>query len=464
MSEQMSLVKRISEYAVNLRYEDIPAEALRLAQWLVFDTIGTALGGYQRPLGQKAVSFGTTMMKGDEANLIGDGSRVSEEGAAFTNAVMAKILGMDDSHRSAGHIAAEMVPAILAIGQTHGTSGKELLTAIVAAYDVTIRLGLLVRHTHRERGHDLKGTVGAIGATIAAGRCAGLSFEQMCQAVALSTDMASGTEQYVYEGGKCETKDLIAGFAARTAVFAVRLAESGFYGPDGAFDGAYGFFRAFGSGAGDPAAFDDLGQNFMIVSTGFKPHGGCRHTHQAVDAVQQMLAQSPLDASDIEAVTLHTYGYATRPIFRVDPNPKSRDVAGLSIRVATAIALTHGSANPDDYADWDAPLVRHLRNLIDVQIEPEIEANYPNLNGCRLEVTLKSGETRTAALPNMKGEPEFPMTVDDLKNKFHGLTHRLFDRDRVDLLYQRCIDLASLSDVNELLELTRPVERIAEPA
>jgi 2-methylcitrate dehydratase PrpD len=174
-----------------------------------------------------------------------------------------------------------------------------------------------------------------------------------------------------------------------------------------------------------------------------------------VDAVQQLLADAPIDPHAITGIKLETYSYATKPIFRVDPNPPSRDVAGLSIRVATAVALTHGDVMPDDLADWDAPLVQKLRQMVEIEIEPEIEAQYPNMNGCRLHVTLASGDTRIAYLPNMKGEPEFPMTEADLKTKFTALTHRLFNAERGEALYNLCARLETLSDINSLLELAR---------
>jgi 2-methylcitrate dehydratase PrpD len=448
-----SLLGKIAEHAVNLDLSDIPADAVELAKWLIFDSIGTALGGYQRELGQKAVRYGKAAMRGDAATLIGDGARLSMEGAAFTNAVMTKILGMDDSHRNAGHIASQVVPVVLAVGEAHNTPGSEMIAAIVASYDFAVRVGLHVRYWQRARGFDLKGTVGSMASALAAARCAGLNVEQTIHALALAADLASGTEQYVYEGGKCDTKDLIAGFAARHGVFAMSLAQAGFYGPASALDGEYGFFRAFGDG-GNPAIFDDLGQYYAIVSTGFKPHGGCRHTHQAVDAVQQMLAEAPLDASEIERVRLATYGYATRPIFRVDPNPPSGQVAGLSIRVATAVALTRGKAAPEDIAHWDDPEVRHLRQLIDVEVDPEIEAHYPDLNGCKLEVTLKSGETRQSYVPFMKGEPENRMNVDELKAKFGALTSALFPFEHVERIYDLCDHLETLSSPRPIVEMT----------
>ena len=347
----MTLLEQITDYTQTLQLDDIPADALDLAKTIVFDSIGTGLGGYQGELGQKAARYATSMLPGDEATLLGSGERASLEGAAFANGVMVKILGMDDSHRSAGHIASQVVPVVLAVGEAYNATGADLLVAIVAAYDFAVRVGRQVRPMQRARGLDLKGTLGAISAALAAARCARFDREATINTVALAADLASGTEQYVYEGGPCDTKDLISGFASRNAVFALRLAEAGFDGPRGALDGDYGFFSAFGDGFDDDT-FADLGRDFAILGTGFKPHGGCRHTHQAIDAVQAIQAEGPLDTREIDSIRLATYGYATRPIFRVDPNPPSREVAGLSIRVSTAVALKQGSAWRHDFAAW----------------------------------------------------------------------------------------------------------------
>lgn len=456
----MNLLEKFADYTLSLQLDDVPPDALDLAKWIVFDSIGTGLGGYQRDLGQKAARYASAAMPGDQAILLGAGERVSLEGAAFANAVIIKILGMDDSHRSAGHIASQVIPVVLAVGEAYGANGEDMLVAIIAAYDFAVRIGRQVRAAHRARGNDLKGTLGAMTAALAAARCAGSDRETLINTVALAADLASGTEQYVYEGGPCDTKDLISGFAARNAIFALKLAESGFYGPRGALDGEYGYFSAFGGSSSahapqgfDPGAFDDLGQDFAILGTAFKPHGGCRHTHQAIDAAQAILQEGALDTSAIKRISLKTYGYATRPSFRVDPNPPARDVAGLSIRVSTAVALTQGSAWPHDFTTWDAPEARRLRNLIDVQIDEEIEASYPDRNGCRLEIELTGGETRQAYLPNMKGEPEFRMTAGEMRRKFAVLTRDLFDDARADHIYAACSELERLDDIGALTQI-----------
>ena len=457
MKKENNLLEQIVDYALALRLSDIPAEALDLAKLIVYDSLGVGLGGYQRPLGRKAARYAQTVMPGQQATLLGTGERASLEGAAFANGTMIKILGMDDSHRSAGHIASQVVPAVLAVGEAYHSTGADMLVAIVAAYDFAVRLGRRVRASQRARGHDMKGTVGALSAALAAARCAGVDRERAINTVALAADLAAGTEQYVYEGGLCDTKDLISGFATRNALFALSLAAADFYGPRGALDGLYGFFRAFGDGKA-PAAFDGLGQDFAILGTAFKPHGGCRHTHQAIDAAQAILQDGPLDSETIEHICLKTYSYATQPSFRVDPNPPAREVAGLSIRVSTAVALTQGSAWPQDFAAWDAAETRRLRNLIEVQVDPEIEAGYPELNGCRLQITLANGEQREAYLPNMKGEPEFRMSEAEIREKFAVLTRDLFDSDRAEQIYATCENLESLSDIGQLTRLCASAE------
>jgi 2-methylcitrate dehydratase PrpD len=457
----LSPVDRLGAYAAGLQLEQIPAAARAIARQLVFDTLVTALGGYRTPLGERAAAFGAEELPGDQALIVGTGRRASVEGAAFANATMAKILGMDDSHRTAGHIAASVVPAALAVAGTAGTSGRDLVAAIVAAYDLAVRLGDHVRAEQRRRGLDLKGTIGPLAAALAAGRCAGLPPAGIADAVALAADMAGGTEQYVYEPGLCDTKDLIAGFAARSGVLAARLAQRGFTGPRGAIDGAYGFLQAFGPGADSgPSLFDDLGERFLITETAFKPHGGCRHTHQAVDAVQHLLRDGPIDPEAVEAIQVHTYAYALSPHFRVDPDPPGRAVAGLSIRVATALALVRGSAWPADFVAWDDPAVRRLRRVVEVAVDPLVEAAYPAQNGCTVVVTLRGGATRSASVPFARGEPEAPLTDDDLLAKARALTDGLLAPATIDRLFEQCAALEQLRSTDDLLALTAaPLQR-----
>lgn len=449
-----TLSQGFARYAVALRAADISAPALHAAKRLVYDIIATGLGGFQTALGARAARFAAQGMPGSDATLLATTAKVSAEGAAFGNAVMSKILGMDDSHRTASHIAAQVVPAALAAAEMCGARGEELLAAIVAAYDLAVPVGHAVRRTTRQRGQDMKGIVGVMAATVAAARCAGLDADQMALAIGLAADMGGGTEQYVYDQEGCDSKDLIAGFAARNAVFATRLVQAGFRGPLSALDGEYGFFRAYGEGC-DPAIFDGLGRDFAILATGFKPHGGCRHTHQAVDAIQQILRPGPIDPDQVDRVVIGTYRYATEPSFRATPDPASSELAGLSIRVAAAVTLVRGSAWPLDYRSWDDPAVRRLRRITDVVVDPEIDSAYPDKNGCRVVLHMQDGSVREGYVEYAKGEAENPITDAELQTKFAALTGTVLPQAAAAEIYQRCMALEEMADLGDLLRLTQ---------
>ena len=131
----LNAVEKIATYAANLKFEDLSELAVTRARQVMLDTLGTALGGYQTRLGKLAADYAGQMEAGDEATLIGDGRRSTVMGAAAANAVMTKYLGMDDSHRTCGHVAAELVPVLLALGEKRRLSGRQVITAMAAGYD-----------------------------------------------------------------------------------------------------------------------------------------------------------------------------------------------------------------------------------------------------------------------------------------------------------------------------------------
>ena len=124
------------EYAAARRYQDLSELTINRARQVVLDFIGTMLGGYQTELGQLASDYAAQMLPGDDASIVGDGRRSTTEGSAWANAVMGKFLGMDDSHSTAGHVASQLVPAALALGEKLQLSGQQVITALAVGYDV----------------------------------------------------------------------------------------------------------------------------------------------------------------------------------------------------------------------------------------------------------------------------------------------------------------------------------------
>jgi len=458
MSEEskadFNAVEKVAIYAANLRFEDLTELAVTRARQVVLDTLGTALGGYQSRLGRLAAEYAATMQPGDEASLIADGRRSMVEGAAWANAVMAKYLGMDDTHRVLmAHVAAELVPVALALGEYKHLDGRKVITAIAAGYDVFGAIQPAVKEPQRERGLDHKGQAGTLASSITAGVALGLEAEKMAHALALSMDMACGTEQYVWDAGLCDTKDLLAGYAARNGIYAAKLADFGFEGPPGALDGPYGYYHAFGDGY-DPAYLDELGKHFVLAGTGFKPHAGCRRVHAGVDATQELLKAGQPTLEEIVSIEIGTYKDAMTPSFRVNCDPESVGQAGYSLPVTVSVVLARGSWYREDIEAYNQPEIRRLWPLVKVYLDEELEAAYPEKNGCVVRVVTKDGRRYEGRVDYARGEPENMLTDAEFERKFRRLVGGLLPGDRIGQILETASRLEELEDVGELVRLT----------
>lgn len=447
-------VSIIANYAATRSYEGLTELTITRARQVILDFIGTMLGGYQTRLGKLSADYAAKMLSGDEASIVGDNRKSTLEGAAWANAVMGKYLGMDDSHRTAGHVAAELVPVVLAIGEKFHLSGQQIIKALAVGYDVLNAIQPPVEIWQRERGLDQKGQCGTLASAVTAAVALGLSEEKIAHALALSMDMASGTEQYVYDAGACDTKDLLAGYAARNGIYAAKLADFGFRGPPGALDGPYGYFHAFGPGY-DPSFLNNLDSN-ALARTGFKPHAGCRHVHSCVDATHELLKSGQPNLSDVISIEIDTYHEAITPDFRVNYAPETVGQAGFSLPVTVSVILTRGSWFREDIETYDEPEQRRLRQLVKVGLDEAIQAEHPNKNGCEVRISTKDGKRYKGRVEHAKGEPENMLTDAEFEQKFRYLVGDLMPEEQITQLVNCVGRLEYLDDINELVQYMIP--------
>ena len=279
-----------------------------------------------------------------------------------------------------------------------------------------------------------------------------MDVKKMAHALALSMDMACGTEQYVWDAGLCDTKDLLAGYAARNGIYAAKLADFGFEGPPGALDGPYGYYHAFGSGY-DPAYLDGLGKRFVLAETGFKPHAGCRRVHACVDATQELLKMGQPALEEIISIEVGIYEEGMTPSFRVDCDPGAGQ-AGYSLPVAVSVVLARGSWYREDIEVYSQPEIRRLLPLVEVYLDEEIEAAYPGKNGCVVRVMTKGGTRYEGRVEYAKGEPENMLTEAEFERKFGRLVGDLLPRNQIEQILETVSRLEELEDVGELVRLT----------
>ncbi len=457
--KDQTAVSVIADYAAARRFEDLSELAVVRARQVVLDFIGTMLGGYQTELGRLSADYAAQMQPGTDATIVGDGRRSTVAGAAFANATMGKFLGMDDSHRIAGHVASQLVPAALALGEQHRLSGRQLITALAVGYDVMDLVHGTVDTWQRERGLDHKGQAGTLASSVTAAKALGFDANKTAQALALSMDMACGTEQYVYDAGACDTKDLLAGYGARNGILAAKMADFGFRGPPGALDGPYGYFHAFGPGR-DSANLAALDSD-ALARTGFKPHAGCRHVHSCVDATQALLRNGQPDLTAIAAIEIDTYLEAITPDFRVNYAPQTVGQAGFSLPVTASVILTRGNWFREDIETFDAPEAQRLRKLVKVGLDEDIQAGHPLKNGCEVRIISNDGTLYRGRVEYAKGEPENMLSDAEFEEKFRYLVGNLLPDEQIARLLDSVARLEHLDDVGELARQTVPQQEIA---
>ncbi len=453
MSKQTA-VSIIGEFVADRQYNDLSDLAITRARQVTLDFIGTMLGGFQTELGALAANYAAQMQPGADATIVGDGRRSTVEAAAWANATMGKFLGMDDSHRTAGHVASQLVPVALTLGEKLGLSGEQYILALAVGYDVMDLVHSAVDSWQRERGLDHKSQAGTLGSAATAAKSMGLSAEKTTHALALAMDMACGTEQYVWDAGSCDTKDLLAGYGARNGINAAQMADFGFRGPPGALDGEYGYFHAFGPGY-DPAFLDAL-DGEALARTGFKPHAGCRHVHSCVDATQDLLKSGRPALDAITAIEVDTYLEAITPEFRVNYEPQTVGQAGFSLPVTVSVILTRGNWFREDIETYDEPEQRRLRQLVEVGLDEKIQADHPLTNGCEVRIHTDDGRQYTGRVEYAKGEPENMLSDAEFEEKFRYLVGDILPPDQSANILDRVGQLEDLADVGELVQLTVP--------
>jgi 2-methylcitrate dehydratase PrpD len=418
---ELSLTELISRWLVWWRERGIPENALKTAQAYVLDWLGSALAGSATDPGAKLIDYAQAQPSGP-ASLVGLKMGRSPEVAAFVNGARSHILEMDDLDRgSVVHPGTVVIPAALATAEREQTNGRNFLSAVVAGYEVAIRVGEAVGKRHYYHFHNT-GTCGVFGAAAATGWLLGLSEPQLVWALGNAGTQAAGLWEFNTDGDM--SKHLHAGRAAAVGLLAGDLASRGFTGARKILEGERGLFAATAPDA-DPAALsrgwsiDDPASLFRISGVSIKPYSSCRHTHATIDAVLSLREQ--LAGSEIERVRVDVYQAALD--LCDNPNPETTYGAKFSLQYCVALALHRGRVNMTDFTPEAIadPELRPLLPRVALGVDPVFESRYPAEWPARVRLSLADGRKLSACVIQPKGDPENPLTQSELRGKFRNL-------------------------------------------
>jgi len=448
----MDLAERLAEYAASLGYGDLSDVVIREAKKRVLDSIGCAVGAYSQVPVRAARRLAERGYPGESATILGTRKKTTPDMATFVNALMVRYFDYNDTYLSKepGH-PSDNIAACLAAAEMEGRSGRDVLVAMVLAYEVQCRLCDAADIRHRGWDHVCYGLVSS---ALAAGKLLGLSREELAQAVNISLNSHIAMRQ-VRAGRLSMWKGFSFANASRNAVFSALLAREGVTGPSPIFEGEMGFFnQVSGRFRLEPSSFGGGGRKFKLEETLLKFYPAEYHAQTAVRAALELKGMVGGDASNISSVGVETHE-AAYSILGKDPEkwaPDTRETADHSLPYMVSVALMDGRVENSSYAPKkinDAK-TREFMKKVFVKEDRALTAAYPKSISNRLTVKLVDGRVLFKQVDDPRGSPTNPMTDDEVEQKFRSQVKGFLSETQVKGVLEFVMTLERQRDVGKL--------------
>ena len=447
--------KLLAEYAAGLVCEEVPRQVLNCTKIVVLDTLASMLAASapEFTASRLVQQFVQEASGAPQASVAGLPDRVPVVHAALANGTMADNIEMDDSHpRTGAHIAAAVVSAALGVAEWKHKPGTALIEGIVAAYDVECRAILAANPSSMySRGFHPSAVFGAFGAATAAAKVLGLDAVRITHALGLAGCQAAGLMAWEADPTQMP-KSLQLGMAARNGVTAVLLAEAGFVGPPAILEGRYNATEAFSDRATMEPLTEALGSRYEVALTGLKRYPMCRFLHASLDAFFEIRQREHLVPSEIELIAIRM-PHAGIPI--VDNN----ELRSHSAQYVLSLAAIHGELQVSDvYRDErDDPIIAAMMERVQVVGDTGLDAEAAGRfsEPAVVEVRMKDGRVHIARADAASGDPEKPLSWDDVVQKFEHLAGPVVGAGKAREVVALVADLDVLRDVSALGALIR---------
>ena len=448
-----TVAETLADFAVRLRYDDLPADVVRTAKRTILDTIGCAIGGYQAGPSQIAIKLAAGVTAATGATVFCSGIKTSHELAVFANGVMIRYLDFNDGYitpMGGGH-PSDALAALLSSAEIAGRGGRDLIVATALSYEVFCKVADVL--DTRGLGLD-QSTILGLASVVGASRLMGLTLEQMVHAIGITVGGNTALNQGRV-GTLSNWKDFAAAEASRKAVFSAQLDQAGMTGPSRIFEGPSGFFNVISHKTFD---LPKLGEPFGIMRAFTKRFPLGQYSQTVAEAAAQ-LRSFFANTDEIHEVNIRVSRNAIK-VMADSPDkwrPQSHETADHSMPYAAAVVLLHGTIDDHFYED---PYLHdpHLLDLVGrVRCIPSAEADVheKDYNLCDFEIVLKSGAQKSVRVEYHRGHPKNPMTDAEMEEKFRSLAVKSLPAERVDAMLRQLWMLEDMPKAATLVEMTK---------
>lgn len=449
----MDVTAKLAQFAVTTKYEALPAQAVKTAKVAIRDCLGVTLAGSKEEDAKITAQIARAEGAKEETTVIGNSFKTSALNAALANGTAAHAMDFDHSFTLMGQPTAPIIPAVFALGEALGASGKQMIEAYAVGYEVTAKLVHSLRESTHEGWHG-PASLGAFGASAACAKLLGLDAARTQMGLGITASFASG----VVANFGTMTKPLHVGHGARNGVLAAKLAQAGFTANARAIEHSLGYYNVHHGGTAiNESAIGELGRSWALLTDGLRikpyPCGGL--THQVIDSILEFRTKHNLTADQVESVAVdvvkHTFD---RIAFRV---PQNGIQGKFCMPYLVARALIDGKVNLHAFTDdavHDAKILAFAEKVqmnLDTALKKADAAGRP----CRVTVKLKNGQTYTREAQHAKGSPEFPMTEEELRGKFTECALETVSDSAAQKILEAIERLETLPSIKPVCEMLR---------
>lgn len=458
MGSEEGYARNFAKFLCRLQFEDIPRQALHRAKLCVLDTVGIILGAASFNQSRSLVAYLESLSHQKQATVLGFKLKTSIQETAFALGALAELLELQDGGWRGNHPSSVVIPAALALGEAHGISGREFLTAVVAGYDVANRICGVVHPSHQMRGFTPTSTGGTFGAAATAGKILGFDEELHVNCLGISGFLLPiSLNETLWRG--CSIKLIHAGQAAKTGIESALLAREGFTGWENILGSpspdALGFCNVTASDPDFTKLTTGLGGDFTIQGGYFKAYPCCRLTHGAIDAALRILDQDTVQVGRIRKIHVSTFSLASKKVGQNYTTPASSlfecQFSLPYVVASTAFNGRFGVEQLSESAITDHA-VHDLAALVTVSENAVFSNSFPRTRSTEVEFVMDSGKHLRHKVDFTKGDPEWPLTEDELLLKFRSLASYTIGQKQIEKAISLIMDLEQISDMRELVQ------------
>lgn len=458
MTKINSISGQIADFALNLRYEDIPPQIISYAKMLILDSFGCALLSMDEPHAQEVRRALEELPNRPEATLWGSDEKLSVEHAAIYNACLIHGQDYDDTHAgSIVHPSSSVLTSAVTLGEAYGTNGRELICSMIAAYETILRLGNACcgkMHTHFFHP---TGIFAPFAAIVIAARLEKLDRETVINAMGLAGNFAAATMQFSVDG--TWSKKLHPGWGIHAGLYALRFAKQGFLGSPEIFEGPQGLFMShIGDTSHLQKEFSDFGKHWITGEIAFKFYPVCHMMHSHLDILSRLMNEHHITAQQIESITATLYPRAA-DIIGLPPEQKKRPdntyLMRFSIQYILGVAALKGQLSPGDInmALLKDPAVLDMIDRVNITVDENMEmpGHFPGA----VSILLKDGQEFSAVQKYETGCPENPAKQEDVLRKYCVSTKGLLSEEASNALAAEIKSFDSLDSMAPILSLLK---------